>query len=90
MSFDTKLAKRRLIERIGKIKADREQQKLFEKEKTHCKHEWKFYKETIKIDWNARAIRSTPRIYSGPPAPYFVVKGCSKCKQKKYVDMRSN
>lgn len=45
MSFDTKEARRKLIERINKAKADREQLRLLRKNKNGCEHEWKTYNQ---------------------------------------------
>lgn len=47
MTFDTKAAKRKLIERINKAKTDREQLRLLRKNKNGCEHEWKTYKQII-------------------------------------------
>lgn len=44
MTFDTKEARRKLIERINRAKTDREQLRLLRKNKNGCEHEWKTYK----------------------------------------------
>ena len=90
MSFDTKEARRKLIERINKAKADREQLRLLRRNKNGCDHEWKTYKQIIKIDYSVTVLKNQTREYNGPAAPYFIVRGCHKCKSKHYVDMRSN
>lgn len=90
MTFDARVARRKLVARIAKYRTEREQQKLFEKTKGNvCDHEWKMYRESIRIDWNAKAMRDKPREYNGPAAPYFIVQACGKCKTKRYVDMCS-
>lgn len=84
MSFDTKAARRKLIERINKAKADREQLRLLSKNKNGCDHEWKTYKQIIKIDHFATVMKGQIR-----PAPYFIVKGCHKCHEKHYIDLKN-
>lgn len=78
MTFDAKAARRKLIERINKAKADREQLRLLSRNKNGCDHEWKTYKQIIKIDYFATVMKGQIREYSGPIAPYFIVKGCHK------------
>ena len=73
MTFDAKAARRKLIERINKAKADREQP----------------YKQIIKIDYFATVMKGQIRQYSGPTAPYFIVKGCHKCHEKHYIDLKN-
>lgn len=71
MTFDAKAARHKLIERINKAKADREQLRLLSKNKNGCDHEWKTYKQIIKIDYFATVMKGQIRQYSGPTAPYF-------------------
>lgn len=89
MSFDTKEARRKLIERINRAKADREQLRLLRKNKNGCEHEWKTYKQIIKIDHFATVMKGQIRQYSGPTSPYFIVKGCHKCHEKHYIDLKN-
>lgn len=88
MTFDAKAARRKLIERINKAKADREQLRLLSRNKNGCDHEWKTYKQIIKIDHFATVMKGQIRKYSGPTSPYFIVKGCHKCHEKHYIDLK--
>lgn len=78
MTFDAKAARRKLIERINRAKEDREQLRLLRKNKNGCDHEWKTYKQIIKIDYFTTVMKGQIRQYSGPTAPYFIVKGCHR------------
>ena len=87
----TKQLRRKLVDRINRSKAERHQQSLLKKNNgTDCEHEWKTYKQIIKIDYSVTVLKNQMREYNGPAAPYFIVRGCHKCKSKHYVDMRSN
>ena len=89
MTFDTKAARRKLMKRIDEVRAERHQQKMFRKRKNGCDHEWKTYKQIIKIDYFATVMKGQIREYSGPIAPYFIVKGCHKCHEKHYIDLKN-
>lgn len=89
MTFDTKAARRKLMKRIDEVKAERHQQKMFKKRENGCDHEWKTYKQIIKIDYFATVMKGQIRKYSGPTAPYFIVKGCHKCHEKHYIDLKN-
>lgn len=89
MTFDTKEAKRKLMKRIDEVRAERHQQKMFQKRENGCDHEWKVYKQIIKIDYFATIMKGQIRKYSGPTAPYFIVKGCHKCHEKHYIDLKN-
>ena len=89
MTFDTKAAKRKLMKCIDEVRAERHQQKMFWKRENGCDHEWKTYKQIIKIDYFATVMKGQTREYSGPIAPYFIVKGCHKCHEKHYIDLRN-
>lgn len=90
-TLNTKSLRGKLVDRINRSKAERHQQSLLKKNNgTDCEHEWKTYKQIIKIDYSATVMKNKTREYSGPAAPYFIVRGCHKCKSKHYVDMRSN
>lgn len=85
-----RVARRKLSDRINQIRAERAQQELLRKsDGTGCDHEWKTYKQRIEIDHSVEVINDKPRDYTGPIAPYFIVKGCEKCKTKHYIDMKS-
>lgn len=87
----TKQLRRKLVDRINRSKAERHQQSLLKKNNgTDCEHEWKTYKQIIKIDYSVTVLKNQMREYNGPAAPYFIVRGCHKCKSKHYVDMRSS
>ena len=87
----TKQLRRKLVDRINRSKAERHQQSLLKKNNgTDCEHEWKTYKQIIKIDYSVTVLKNQMREYSGPAAPYFIVRGCHKCKSKHYVDMRNS
>lgn len=75
-----------VLNKIAKAKVKKEQKHLFEgKNGNNCHHEWKKYKESIRIDWNVQS-----REYNGPISPYFIVYGCLKCKKRRYVDMKTS
>lgn len=81
----------KLMDRISRAKADRQQQRLLVKNDGNlCEHEWKTYKQIIRIDHSVEVLKNQPRNYSGPVAPYFVVRACPKCKTKRYLDMLSD
>jgi len=87
----TKQLRRKLVDRINRSKAERHQQSLLKKNNgTDCEHEWKTYKQIIKIDYSVTVLKNQMREYNGPAAPYFIVRGCHKCKSKHYVDMRNS
>lgn len=86
-----KQLRRKLVDRINRSKAERHQRSLLKKNNgTDCEHEWKTYKQIIKIDYSATVMKNKTREYSGPAAPYLIVRGCHKCKSKHYVDMRNS
>lgn len=90
MKFDTNRARRDLFDKIRKVKADKQQRRTLKKTNDEtCSHNWKIYKQIIYIDHEAEIIEGQLRNYCGPSSPYFVVKGCNKCKSKQYIDMRS-
>ena len=91
MTFDAKAARRKLIERINKAKAEQIENnyRLLRKNKNGCDHEWKTYKQIIKIDYFATVMKGQIRKYSGPTSPYFIVKGCHKCHEKHYIDLKN-
>lgn len=90
MTFNTVKARQDLLNKIAKRKSEREQQRLLKiSDGTGCDHDKKLYRQNIEIDWNAEAMRGQSRTYSGPLSPYFLVYGCTKCKKKWYVDMKS-
>lgn len=90
-TLNTNLLRSKLVDKINRSKAERDQQKLFEKNNGNiCEHEWKTYKQIIKIDYSVTVLKNQTREYNGPASPYFIVRGCHKCKSKHYVDMRSS
>lgn len=90
-TLNTKSLRGKLVDRINRSKAERHQQSLLKKNNgTDCEHEWKTYKQIIKIDYSATVMKNKTREYNGPASPYFIVRGCHKCKSKHYVDMRSS
>lgn len=71
MTFDAKAARRKLIERINKAKSDREQLRLLRKNKNGCDHEWKTYKQIIKIDHFATVMKGQIRQYKRSNSAIF-------------------
>nr|DAT91430.1 MAG TPA: hypothetical protein [Caudoviricetes sp.] len=84
MTFDVSKARHKLAKQITEVRAKRNQQRLFSKRDGNCNHEWRLYKQRLGIDRN----RPTGDIYCGPPGPYLVVYGCTKCHKKRYVDLK--
>lgn len=87
MTINTSALRQKLQYRVDQAKERKTSQSNLDN--IGCDHEWKKYRENILIDYTASAIKGETRNYSGPPAPYFIVKGCAKCKTKRYLDMKS-
>lgn len=90
MTVSTQALRKKLMDRLEQVRVKRQQQELLNKSGgSGCDHEWKVYRQNIRIDHGAEVIKDKPRSYTGPIAPYFVVKACEKCKIKLYIDMKS-
>lgn len=78
-----------LLNGLIRLKQIENNYRLLRKNKNGCDHEWKTYKQIIKIDYFATVMKGQIRQYSGPTAPYFIVKGCHKCHEKHYIDLKN-
>lgn len=87
MTINTVALRQKLQHKVDQAKERKTSQLSLDN--TGCDHEWKKYRQNIQIDWEASAIKGETRSYCGPPAPYFIVKACAKCKTKRYLDMKS-
>lgn len=52
--------------------------------KEECEHEWKKFKETVRVERTESQI-AKGQVYKGQGA-HFIVRACLKCKHKERID----
>lgn len=74
-----------LVQRVRTAQDERRQAKLVQSD---CDHDWQRFRQTVvpdvKPDWHAKLPGA--RAFVG--TAYFIVRGCTKCKRKEFIDYR--